>query len=108
MRHVMLLRGRDANIVGSDLHQVHRDDIAARRLKMVVELLAFQKLGAVANAVTGRAVLRQNHRQFGTPRRGSLLRVRRFHCCQGERSHQTSLHKLPPRRSFFHEISFSS
>src|SRR5207248_2775765 len=37
------------------------DDFAARRFEVVVELLALEKLGAVADAMAGRAILSENH-----------------------------------------------
>ena len=49
-RNVVLLRGGDTDVVGGDLLEVDGDDVAARRLEVIVELLAFEELGAVADA----------------------------------------------------------
>jgi hypothetical protein len=64
-RHGMLLRGVDADVVLENLHQVHRHHFAARLLEMVVELLAFQELRAVAEAVAAGTVGGENDGQFG-------------------------------------------
>lgn len=105
-RHVVLLRGHDTDVVGGDLHQVNCNDIAQRRLKMVIELFPFQEFSAVAKAVACRAVLRQDHREFRTrSRKRSLnhcLRARLSHCRKRERCDKASLHKLPPRSFFCH------
>ena len=66
-RDVVFLRDGDPDVVPGDLHQMHRDNIAPRPLEMVVELLPFEELRAVTDAMAGRSVLRQDNGKLWPP-----------------------------------------
>ena len=80
----MLARGGLSNIALAEFDLVHRDHLAARRLKVVIVQLALQKLSAIAKPVARCAIRGKDDRELGAIN----------HRCIGEDGSSANFHEF--------------